>query len=174
MKKLFSILAFMSSISGCVSNNTSNTNPLQTNNNKAVISNDELTSLMAKAKQGDEQSQHLVGLYYYTQAKFAQALPWFEKSANQGNRVSQSLLGTMYRNGNGVTRDIEKAFMWYQKAAEQGDAMGQYYVGLAYFGGLNVKQDRIKGVLLIKKAADQGLPRAQQTLKKLENFIKNK
>ncbi|GBC22494.2 kinase-like domain-containing protein [Rhizophagus irregularis DAOM 181602=DAOM 197198] len=41
-------------------------------------------------------------------------------AANLGHDVAQYNLGNMYKNGDGIAKDIDKAIHWYKKAAEQG------------------------------------------------------
>lgn len=43
-----------------------------------------------------------------------------ERSAKQGNMAAQNNLGFMYRNGQGVNTDNEKALYWYHQSANQG------------------------------------------------------
>ncbi|GET04723.1 kinase-like domain-containing protein [Rhizophagus clarus] len=40
--------------------------------------------------------------------------------ADLGEMVAQYNLGTMYENGKGITKDINKAIYWYEKAAKKG------------------------------------------------------
>lgn len=46
----------------------------------------------------------------------------YTEAAEMGYAPAQTSLGTCYRTGWGVEKDMEKAFDWYKKAAEQGDA----------------------------------------------------
>ena len=53
-----------------------------------------------------------------------------EKSANQGDALSQALLGEAYVNAEGVSQDYKKAFEWYIKAAKQGNEAGNTIYGI--------------------------------------------
>ena len=44
------------------------------------------------------------------------ALVWFEKAAGQGLQGAMTTIGMMYREGNGLPRDEEKAREWFRKA----------------------------------------------------------
>ena len=44
------------------------------------------------------------------------AIEWFEKAAEQGLQGAMTTIGMMYREGNGVERDEEKAKEWFRKA----------------------------------------------------------
>ncbi len=52
--------------------------------------------------------------------------------AEQGVAKAQYNLGNMYRKGQGVERDLKKAFKWAQKAAAQGNAGAQHQLGYFY------------------------------------------
>ncbi len=54
----------------------------------------------------------------------------YTKSAEQGDAWAQYNLGLIYKNGEGVSQDYEKAIDWFTKSAEQGFAVAQYYLGL--------------------------------------------
>jgi TPR repeat protein len=80
--------------------------------------------------------------------------------ANKGDAYAQTLLGTMYRCGDGVPRDYKKAVTWYRKAAEQGNASAQSSLGEMYYFGYEVfegvPQDYNEAVKWYTKAAEQG------------------
>lgn len=112
------------------------------------------------AKQGDANSQYLMGATYfngYGKAKdYKKAFEWYQKAANQGLASSQNNLGFMYGNGLGVRQDYKKAFEWYQKAANQGDIDGQNNLGRVYLKGNGVRQDKAKAKELFGKTCDAG------------------
>ena len=68
--------------------------------------------LLEKANEGDASAQYSLGYYYYRNQQYEDATFWLEKS-NTG--FSQSLLGRMYQNGNGVSKSFEKAIYYYDK-----------------------------------------------------------
>jgi TPR repeat protein len=63
--------------------------------------------------------------------------------AEQGDAEAQFALGTMYRDGQGVTRDYEEALRWWRKAAEQGVVDAQYALGNIYAGGTGIARDNV-------------------------------
>ena len=65
------------------------------------------------------------------------------KRAERGEAKAQLSLGTIYYNGEGVTKDVAKAVDWYQKAAEQGNADAQSNLGSMYDEGEGVPKDGI-------------------------------
>ncbi len=95
---------------------------------------------------------------------YQNALIWYRKAAEQGHASAQSNLGTMYRNGRGVTQDDQQAVAWYRKAAAQGNAYAQNNLGWMYQNGRGVTQDDQQAVAWYQKAAAQGNAFAQNNL----------
>jgi TPR repeat protein len=50
----------------------------------------------------------------------AQAVEWYRRPADQGYKIAQHALGTMYQTGYGVQQDYVQAHMWYNLSATQG------------------------------------------------------
>ena len=93
--------------------------------------------------------------------KYAEAVKWFRKAAEQGEAFAQYNLGVMYADGEGVTQDYAEAVKWYRMAAEQGIAEAQFNLGNAYNSGQGVAQNYAEAVKWYSKAAEQGLAEAQ-------------
>ena len=53
-------------------------------------------------------------------ADYSEAVKWYRKAAEQGNKQAQYNLGVCYESGRGVPQDYSEAVKWYRKAAEQG------------------------------------------------------
>jgi TPR repeat protein len=77
---------------------------------------------------GNGQAQCELGFLYQT-GSFAQgppppdpadALPWYEKSAAQGDKWGEFALAALYQSGQGVKADPAQAQAWFAKAAAQG------------------------------------------------------
>ena len=83
------------------------------------------------AEQGLAAAQYNVGDDFYTGyavyndeanvTNYDEAYKWFVKAANQGYLKAMYSLGECYRQGRGVSIDIDKAKEWYQKASEGGN-----------------------------------------------------
>lgn len=69
------------------------------------------------AEQGDADSQILLGVTYYNEKNYAEAIKWYRKAAEQGNPNAQILLGSMYALGEGIPEDYVTAYMWCSIAA---------------------------------------------------------
>ena len=78
------------------------------------------------------------------------------QQAEQGDALSQYLLGLLYRDGDGVADDAGKAVYWYEKAANQGNVEAQRALAFMYDLGSGIVQDYAKANYWFEKAADQG------------------
>lgn len=59
---------------------------------------------------------------------YKKSMYWSLKSAEKGSPSAQKMLGSMYYLGDGVTKDLKKAYAWYKLAANQGDASAKTFV----------------------------------------------
>jgi len=82
----------------------------------------------------------------------------------QGDPEAQMILGIMYRNGQGVQRNIKTALKWYKLAAEQGHAIAQSTLGGFYRNGKVVAQDYKMALKWFTRAAKQGSATSQYAL----------
>jgi TPR repeat protein len=62
------------------------------------------------------------GMAAYNRGDYAPAVKLFRPLAQSGNAKAQSVMGVMYRKGQGVARSSARAFMWFSMAAARGDA----------------------------------------------------
>jgi TPR repeat protein len=62
------------------------------------------------------------GMASYNRGDYMSAIRLFRPLAEQGNAKAQSVLGVMYRRGEGVARSSVRAFLWFSRAAARGDA----------------------------------------------------
>ena len=95
---------------------------------------------------------------------YATAFKLWRPLAEQGDAVTQSNLGVMYRTGQGVTQDYKEALKWSRLAAEQGNAIAQTSLGFMYNNGQGVLQDYKEAVKWYRLAAEQGHASAQVNL----------
>jgi uncharacterized protein len=118
-------------------------------------------TLSLLAEQGNAEAQNKLGLEVQDDAD---AVKWFRKAADQDLALAQNNLGSMYREGRGVSQDYAEALRWFRKAADQGSAQAQTNLGFVYMNGLGVPQDYAKAVAWYRKGAEQGLAEAQNNL----------
>ncbi|HEY8390516.1 MAG TPA: tetratricopeptide repeat protein, partial [Clostridia bacterium] len=76
-------------------------------------------------------------------------------------------LSTLYENGQGVTKDIQKAIYWNIKAAENGNIEAQYQLGYRFLRGMGVEADINLAKRWITSAAAKKHPDANTLLKQL-------
>jgi len=57
------------------------------------------------------------GMAAYNRGDYLPAIHLFRPLARQGNPKAQSVIGVMYRKGEGVPRSSSRAFMWFSLAA---------------------------------------------------------
>ena len=73
------------------------------------------------AENGHLDSMVNLGNIYLREKDYTKALKWYELAANKGDQYAQYELGVMYRLGEGISQDTEKAKALFLKAAEQGN-----------------------------------------------------
>ncbi|WP_126454658.1 tetratricopeptide repeat protein [Sulfuriflexus mobilis] len=90
-----------------------------------------------------------------------------EALAKRGNSDAQTLLGIMYSEGRGITRDIHQARQWLSRAAHQGSDDAQFLLGLSYLGGYGQargksgQNDPTKARIWLRRSAHNGNALAQ-------------
>ena len=119
-----------------------------------------------KAEAGDAMAQaqyaQMLQLGQGVEKNEAEALKWYQKSAEAGNHYSQANMGVFYQTGRcGVAKDFAKAAEWYCKAAEQGNAHAQFWLAGLYMDGNGVEKNMKKSTELLGQAAKGGMPQAQ-------------
>ena len=83
-----------------------------------------------------QSSQSLQDVQSAIQRKdYATALRIVQPLAQGGDPAAQTILGSMYALGYGVSRSYSEAVNWFRKSAAQGFPDGQYQLGTAYLLG---------------------------------------
>lgn len=95
------------------------------------------------------------GMFAFDQGDYAGALTEWQPLADAGDVTAQSLLGMVYRSGEGVRRDAEAAAGWYRRAAVQGHPYAQYNLGDMYRTGEGVAEDLAEAYIWFALAARQ-------------------
>lgn len=101
-------------------------------------------------------STYQAGLAAYRAGNYEVALNEWRPIAEQGDADAQVYLGSMYKEGRGVTKDYVQAVGWYRKAAERGSVLGQSNLGFMYSEGLGVALDAAAAVHWWQRSADLG------------------
>jgi TPR repeat protein len=114
-----------------------------------------LSTLEANSKLGDPGAEFGLGEYYSLTKDYAQAISWFQKSADHGFGGGYYALGIAADAGLGVPRDHAQAMRMYLKANDQLPSAGTN-IALLYAGGCGVAQDYAQAAKWYRKAADAG------------------
>ena len=61
------------------------------------------------------------GMAAYNRGDYVPAVQLFRPLAQAGNARAQSVLGSMYKKGQGVAKNSAHAFIWFTLAAKRGD-----------------------------------------------------
>lgn len=93
----------------------------------------------------------------YNKGNFQQAFESCQSLAETGDASCQALLGTLYKNGNHVSRNNELSLKWLNKSAESGNPIGQEVLGDTLLHGKNgVEKNLSKAYELFMKASAKG------------------
>lgn len=121
------------------------------------------------AKLGNVNAQYALGRLWLENGtgEPKQAIGWLRKAAEGGNAGAQYALGKIYRDGQYVGKDAEKAAVLFKQAAEQRHEYAAYALGKLYLTGEDVPKDVDAALHWLAKSAEQGNQYAQYTLGKL-------
>lgn len=75
------------------------------------------------------------------------AIELYEKSGEKGYTGAYSLLGMMFKDGDGVKQDFDKSYEYFCKSADLGSAWGIYCKGYMLYKGLGCKQDYLQAAM---------------------------
>jgi hypothetical protein len=104
--------------------------------------------------------------------RFDIAAQKFLIGAKQGDSASQSVMGALYKAGQGVPENKREAFNWHKKAALQGNTISQYEIAVAYFGGIGAKEDKFKSYMWANIAVAGLNETFDASTKELFNLVK--
>lgn len=88
----------------------------------------------------------------------------WQQAAEKGDALVKYSLARLYRDGEGIPKDLTNAAVWFQKSAAAGYAKAQYHLGLAFQEGAGVPKDEEEAAKWFEKAAEQGNANAQELL----------
>lgn len=92
----------------------------------------------------------------YASGDFARAAQIWSVLAEQQDARAQTLLAMLYRDGKGVTQNLQTAAAWYAKAAALGDPIAQGQLGSFYAEGRGVAMDAAQAAYWYRRSAEQG------------------
>ena len=138
-------------------------------NGNATYTRRDYTTALRFAEQGNVDAERDLAFMYVSGSRgapqdYAEAYKWFRKAAEQGDAISQHIVGIRYFNGDGVPRDYTEATKWFKKSADQGTDYDQYQLGTMYLDGQGVPKDDAMAAMWFRKAAEQGHVTSQTLL----------
>lgn len=87
-----------------------------------------LEVLLEKAESGNADYQYKLGKYYLNINESSIGFPWFQRAALQNHKVGMYFTGWCYYYGEGVKKDLRKAYYWFTKCAQKGDCQAKKMV----------------------------------------------
>ena len=100
----------------------------------------------------------------FDQGQYLTALKLASEGVKRNDPQSHTLLGRLYAEGLGVSKEPQTAAKWYARGDELGDIQATFALGVLYAEGRGVKKDRNKSAELFEKAARTGHPLANYNL----------
>lgn len=97
----------------------------------------------------------------YISGDYETAANEFTPLAKRGDHRAMYALGSMYAAGQGVEKDLKKAFELFSEASRNGRADATYKLGYMYEHGMGIKKNYKKAIRYYQKAAKKGYPLAQ-------------
>lgn len=132
------------------------------------ISDAEFQKQLLKAENGSLSAEVLVAKAYASgrtgKIDYEQAARWYRRAADQGDPDSQSNLGVLYLQGQGVARNEAEAMRWFQRAAASGYPLALHNLAMMYLRGWGVAADPEHGIELLMRSAGAGLEISQLNL----------
>jgi TPR repeat protein len=102
---------------------------------------------------------------------FMTAMNEWKPLAERGGATSQFLVGWLYNEGKGVTKNYDTAIKWYLLAAEQGYAYAQTALGRMYEGGYGFSQNYIYAYMWFSVSASRWNKDAEHLLDKSAKYL---
>jgi len=108
------------------------------------------------AEAGNSAAQALLGSHLFGTGEYDSAIPWLEKSANQGDSGAMYLAGSIYATHSRSRDDFEKAMHWLQAAADLGNSQAMWFLGDIYRVGEITPQNFVEARRWFTKSAEAG------------------
>lgn len=125
-------------------------------------------SLRVAASKGDPSAEFEVGARLAEgkgiDQNFADALSWYQRSAQKGFAQAQYRLATFFERGLGTKADVARASVWYKRAAEQGNVKAMHNLAVLSASRRSGSPDYATAAKWFAEAADRGLADSQFNL----------
>ena len=128
--------------------------------------------LISKAKKGNVEAQHELGLCYVlgkgVEQNYNKAMKWWKSASLKGFGKAHYNMGCLYRNGHGTPMNLEKAFYYFNLSIKKEHAyqVHSYLIlgKLFFIDGNFVKKNINKGIKYMQIAAEKNFVNAQYLL----------
>ena len=100
----------------------------------------------------------------FDQGKYLTALELALKAAGKGDPQAHTLVGRIYADGLGTSKNLAAAAQWYARGAELGDTEAMFAVAVMLAEGQGVQKDRAEAARLFEMAAARKHPLANYNL----------
>ncbi|GAA8307301.1 hypothetical protein HpNP137_04880 [Helicobacter pylori] len=100
-----------------------------------------------------------LGMLSYDKQDFSKARKYFERACGLNNGRGCNNLGVLYRDGQGVEKNLTKAAQFYSKACELKDGRGCSALGMLYENDQGVEKNLTKAAQFYSKACDLNISR---------------
>ncbi|MEP7063292.1 MAG: tetratricopeptide repeat protein [Betaproteobacteria bacterium] len=104
------------------------------------------------------------GSMLYDRHDYRRAMAAYQEAARLGDARAMTVLGTMYREGQGVAGDKRQAAQWYERAAAGGSRAARFALGDMLESGDGIARNVARAAQLYEQSARQGFPEAQFAL----------
>jgi TPR repeat protein len=104
------------------------------------------------------------GSMLYDHQDYRHALTAYQEAAGLGDPRAMTVLGKMYREGQGVAVDKKQAAQWYERAAAGGSRGARFALGDMLESGEGIPRNVARAAQLYEQSARQGFPEAQFAL----------
>ena len=108
-------------------------------------------------------AQLRMGTYSVEKKDYKKAIDYLNQSINNKNAYANLALAFLYYKGEGVEKDIDKAFQLLKDSSDV-DPNSAYQLSRFYLQGINTKVDVDKGIDLLEFAASKNMLAAQNML----------
>lgn len=115
-----------------------------------------LWALCAQCLLAQENWRTQRGVELYQEGQYAQAIPYFQQAAKEGDAQAQLWVGYMYLNGKGVSQDAQIGLNMINKSIAQDYLPAIVELGHCYRNGAGVPASPVKAFNLYKKAMSMG------------------
>ena len=113
-----------------------------------------ISSLDSLANNQNSNAMFLLGTYYYQMQRYELSRSWLEQAANQGHAGAMNQLAWIYREGLGVTEDLDYAVVWHRHSAEANYPRAMTNLAYLYSIGKGVEKDLETSERWYKRAAE--------------------